>query len=77
MPTLSENKIQCVACGDIIISEIDTLIKPCSCGKIKISGGKRDTIRLLIKESSLPSIEYIPAVAGRDYVEMSTYLLNE
>ena len=77
MPILSENKAQCIACGDIIISEVEGVFKPCSCGKIKIAGGKKDAIRLLLKEPRFPFSEYIPAVAGRDYIEMSTYLLNE
>lgn len=69
MPTLTLNKAKCLSCGDEIISEVESVFKSCSCGKLKISGGKKDTIRVLTEGS--------PAKVGVDYAELSTYLLNE
>lgn len=63
------NKIKCLSCGDEIVSELETMFKTCSCGKIKISGGQKDTIRVL-SEGTVAKVDV-------DYTELSTFLLNE
>lgn len=66
---INENKVRCNQCNDIVISESENVFKPCLCGAIKITGAKKDKIRLLANDK--------PAISGHDYTELSTYLFND
>jgi hypothetical protein len=65
----NENKIKCVKCETILISESDQHLQPCTCGHVKIGGGKNVSIRLLADGS--------PAKKDQDFVELSSFVLNE
>jgi len=69
MSTINENKIRCVKCSDVLISEIEDVFKSCTCGHVKIAGGKKDKIRVRSNGS--------PALMAEDYIELSTYVFNE
>jgi hypothetical protein len=69
MPLLNENKIQCSKCGDVIISESELHPASCKCGHVKVSGGKTAKIRSLANGTV--------ANPDTDFIELSTYVLNE
>lgn len=69
MPILNENKIQCSKCGDIIVSESEHHPTSCKCGHVKVSGGKVAKIRSLANGTV--------ANLNEDFIELSTFLLNE
>lgn len=46
-----ENKIKCLKCGDIIVSESVHDCKSCSCGACSVDGGKSYLIRSGNKEN--------------------------
>jgi hypothetical protein len=37
---IQENKARCKHCGDLLISSEDQVEDTCTCGKLKVSGGK-------------------------------------
>lgn len=69
MNALNKNRIRCAKCGDTLVSEIENVFKSCSCGHVKIAGGKKDKIRVRSDGS--------PAVMVEDYTELSTYVFND
>jgi len=79
MDQIHENVIQCKYCLDVIKSVYPEDVIACGCGRVGISGGDRRKIRL--KFQNLLSTETTritsPAVEGVDYIELTTYLLNE
>lgn len=69
MQLLNENKIQCFKCGDVIISESEHHPVSCKCGHVNVSGGKTVKIRSLANGTV--------ANPGSDFIELSTFVLNE
>lgn len=64
-----ENKIKCVKCENILISESDQHLQSCSCGHVRIGGGKNASIRVLA-DGTL-------AKKDRDFIELSISIFNE
>ena len=59
-----DNKVQCIQCGDVVMSIDENDIENCSCGKVSITGGYEKINRFNLVE-------------GVDFKELSTFYIVE